>query len=93
MNEKRIQEIMDMFPEGKPVVFNYATSRAAVMELIDGMRRYEPQTGSFNVTIECSNEECDFQYCGYCSYGGSAVVVSSEGCKTFEPRILNEDQS
>ncbi len=38
MDKNRINEILDMFPEQKPVVFNYAAARAAVLELLGALQ-------------------------------------------------------
>ena len=35
--------------------------------------------------ITCSRTDCDFYLDGRCSYGGTAIAISKDGCETFEP--------
>lgn len=43
-------------------------------------------------TIHCSRTDCDFQLCGECYYGGEAVEVTVEGCRTYEPKQEEETE-
>jgi hypothetical protein len=36
-------------------------------------------------TIRCNRSDCDFIFQGECCYGGEAVNITEEGCRTYEP--------
>ncbi len=41
--------------------------------------------------IMCNRVDCDFYLDGKCSYGGTAVCITDDGCQTYEPCNEGDD--
>jgi hypothetical protein len=42
--------------------------------------------------VKCNRVNCDFNYMGGCSYGGSAVPTYDDNCNVFEPCITADER-